>query len=109
MSTYPYPFIAEVEARAAELFAESKARLTRITTRLSGCDKCVKKIEGMHHDQKEKLRKAELTIAEHKVSVAGPRILAAYKKLPSIELKLKVAEYDQQRKSAKRSTPSSER
>lgn len=62
------------------------------------CDKGVKKLEAHLRNEKDLIHKTELALAEHKVSIATPHILAAYEKIPGIELKLKVAEFELQRK-----------
>lgn len=98
MSTYQDPFIAEAKAQANKLFVESVARLANIDARLADCDRRVKKVEAMHRDDQEHFRKAETLLAEHYVAIHAPQVLEKPEKLPIVELKLRVAEYEQQRK-----------
>jgi chromosome segregation ATPase len=98
MSAYEDAFIAEAEALSNKLIAEGDARLASATARLSHCHKRVKKTEGIHRNDQEHFRKAELALEKHKVSIVAPHILAAYERLPSVELKLKIAEFEHQRK-----------
>lgn len=98
MSTFTDPFISEAEALSQNLITEGEARLNSATARLAACDMRIKKVEAIHHNDQERFHKDELALEKHKVSIIAPHILAAYEKLPNIELKLRVAAYEHQRK-----------
>lgn len=100
MCNYEDPFIAEVEAQANTLFAESDITLAKNVARLADCEKHVKKVEAMHSADHRHFGKAETLLTEHHAAICAPRVLVDAEKLPSVELKLKVAEYDLQCKVA---------
>ena len=69
-----------------------------IDTKLSNCDWLSPKIDTRHREYDKRFKKAKRFFAEHKVTIIAPQIAAAAAKLPSAELKLKVAEYETQTK-----------
>ncbi|KAJ8108522.1 hypothetical protein OPT61_g8117 [Boeremia exigua] len=83
--------IAELEAQMQLLHADSDARL-------ANCDKLVARIDARQKKDKERFVKVEKLLAEQKVAIIAPHILFAAQKLPDAILKLKVTEYDLQRK-----------
>ncbi|KAL1607262.1 hypothetical protein SLS59_002225 [Nothophoma quercina] len=69
-----------------------------VDTKLSNCDWLSPKIDTRHREYDNRFKKSKRLFAEHKVTIIAPHIAAAAAKLPSAELKLKVAEYEIQRK-----------
>lgn len=87
MSLHEDQSLVELEAQMNQLHAESNAGLAR-------CDKLVKKIDARHKQDKALFEKAHKLLAETKVAAVAPHILAAAQRLPHVELKLKVAEFE---------------
>jgi len=98
MSTYHDPSVAELEALMYKVHGACDAASAATQASFAKCDRGVKKLEAHLRNEKDLIREAELAHVEHKVSIIAPHILAAYEKLPSIELKLKVATFEQRRK-----------
>lgn len=98
MSTYHDLPTEELEALMYKVHGECDAASAATQASLAKCDKGVKKLETHLRDEKALIHKAGLTLAEHTATVVAPHILAAYKKLPNVELKLKVAEFENKRK-----------
>ncbi|KAF3036677.1 hypothetical protein E8E12_004113 [Didymella heteroderae] len=90
--------VAELETLVHKVYGECDAARAATGTSFAKCDKEFQKIEPLLHDQRELIHKSEHALAEHKVSIVAPHILTAHEKLPNVELKLKVAEFEQQRK-----------
>lgn len=91
MSSYDDLGIAELEARMEQLHAESDIAFKR-------CNNLVASIDARHREDKTRSEKIAKLIAERKAIELAPHLYFAAQKLPGVELKLKVAKYDLERK-----------
>ncbi|KAJ4316828.1 hypothetical protein N0V94_005241 [Neodidymelliopsis sp. IMI 364377] len=91
MSTYRDPTIAELEAQMIECHAQTDSNL-------ANCEKLITKLEARYLKADEDYSKVQTHLDEYKVNIIAPHIAAAAEQLPATALKLKVAEYDLERK-----------
>ncbi|KAJ4345052.1 hypothetical protein N0V95_005994 [Ascochyta clinopodiicola] len=86
MPAYGGLTITELEADMHKMHAE-------VDTKLSNCSKMIAKLDAHHNNADEHYRKADMLLAEHKVVIAALHNTLAAEKLPTVELKLRTAEY----------------